>query len=407
MVKVRDIVGSALDRRRLVRSPSDAGEPFEVDCPCGTSLSGFRRRKYASLNCPHCGEEVYVLPLNPRRPPKPKLRQKDATWPPVASSPPREAEPARRVTIDPPREPAAQPPTDPLGRVRHHLYLRARVVWESLVTRCKQIRPPRFSRLQLTVGAVALLVLGTAAWQWDRFRQRQFAKDLVEHSALGIESFAEGEFGTAHQHLRRADRAARGLRGDSHRQRLAKQLSREADIWSSMALGSIHRLTAGSVDGAPVDPTEWPERFYERFMGRSLVFDALVTRVLLYSTELDVEEDSLDPEMLESDLPVAVPTGLHLEWSAVGPEARIEVLLPDVEEFSSVEIGSPQRFLFGARLAGLQPSADEPGLWFLLLEPESCTLLTLPEPLEQMGWPDVENLRSLLAAQAETLGVEH
>lgn len=407
MGKMRDMVGSALDRRRLKRSPSDAGEPFEVDCPCGTSLSGFRRRKHASLNCPHCGEAVYVLPLNPRRPPKPKLRKRDTSWPPAASSPPREAEPARRVTIDPPPEPAAPTPTDTLGRVRHRLFLRARVVGQSLIARFTQWRLPRFSRLQMTLAAVAVLVLVTAGWQWDRFRQRQFAQDLVEHSTLGIELFSEGEFAAARDHLRRADRAARGLRGDSSRQRLAQQLSREADIWSSLALGSIHRLTSGSVDGPPLEPKEWPQRFYERFMGRCLVFDAQVTRVSLYSTELDLAEESLDAEVPHSNLPAVVPTGLQLEWAAIGPEARIEIHLPDAVAFTDIEIGHPRRLLFGARLVDLQPSPDDPGLWLLFLDPESCTPLTLPDPLEQSGWPDVEHLRSLLAAQAEALGVEY
>lgn len=407
MGKMRDIVDSALHPRRLTRSPVDGDEPFEVDCPCGTTLGGFRRRQHATLRCPNCEEAVYIQALNPRRPPKPRRGRKHSDWPTTTITPRREVEPRRRVMIDSPEEPAGPPPTETFARVRHHLFLRGRAAWSELHTRAKAIRPPHFSRLQITMAAVALLVVATAAWQWDRYRQRQFAKDLVAYTSTGIESLAGGDFSAARDELRRADRAARGLRGDSPRQRAARQLYREADIWSSLAVGSIHRLTSGTLNAPPVDPQQWPEQFNERFLGRCLIFDARVTRTALYASPLKVKQDSVVPQPLDPPQSPAIPTGLKLEWAAIGPNARIEVVVPEVPEFASIDIGESRRVLFGARLAGLAPSPTEPGLWLLRLEPESCTPVTLTAPLEHLGWPDDEQLRTLIAQQAGEADVEY
>lgn len=407
MGKMRDIVDSALHPRRLKRSPADGDEPFEVDCPCGTTLSGLRRRRSATLQCPNCREPVYIQPLNPRRPPKPRRGKRQTEWPPTTVAPRREAEPKRRVMIDTPEEQLEPAPTDTLARVRHHLYLRGRAVWERALTRVKAIRPPHFSRLQITMAAVTLLVVATAAWQWDRYRQRQFAKDLVAYTEAGIESLAAGEFTKARDELYRADRAARGLRGESPRQRAAQQLYREAVVWSTLAVGSVHRLTSGTFDAPPPEPQRWPEQFNERFMGRSLIFDARLSRVALYSTSLEVDKDSVEPQEIEPPQSKAVPTGLQLEWAAIGPEARIEVIVPEIPEFASIKLGESRPVLFGARMTGLVPSPTEPGLWWLQLEPESCTPLTLPEPLLHLGWPNDDQLQTLITRQSDQAEVEY
>ncbi len=408
MVNVGDMVVSAIERRRqLSRSPSDANEPFEVDCSCGTSISGFRRGRFAELQCPNCGASVYVQPRNPRRSPKPHRRQQNADWPPSNAPPRRTNEPRRRVMIDTPPEQSEPSPSDTFARLRHHLFLRAHATWETIVAKIGTWRRPRVTRLQLTVVAVAVLVVSTAAWQWDRFRQQHFAKDLVTYTALGIESLGNGEFSTARDQLRRADRAARGLRGQSPRQRTARQLYRESIVWSSLAIGSIHRLTTAADGRPPVDPRQWPEQFHERFQGRSLIFDARVSRFVPYLDAADEGNEQAEPGAKNSPERSNPRTALRLEWAAIAPDARIEVRLPDVAAFAAIEAGETRRLLFGARLAGLEPSPDEAGLWLLELEPESCTLLTLLEPLEHLGWPDVAGLRSLITQQAGDAGVAY
>ncbi len=408
MVNVSDIVVSAIERRRLSRSASADDEPFEVDCSCGTSLSGFRRPRFAELQCPNCGATVYIQPRNPRRAPKPRRRQSDENWPPTNKPPGQAGESRRRVMIDTPPEQPQPSHADVVARLRHHLFLRCRAAWQAFVAKLGAWRRPRVTRLQLILTAVTMMVLATAAWQWDRYRQKQFAKDIVTYTASGIESLGNGEFVLARDQLRRADRAARGLRGESPRQRAAQQLFRESIIWSSLAVGSIHRLTTESFDGTPVDPEQWPQQFQERFMGRCLIFDARASRVLSHANELEEDHEQVEPGEIERPEKTGPRTMLRFEWAAMAPEARIEVRLPDVEAFSAIVPGEPPRqLLFGARLVGLEPSPTEAGLWLLTLAPESCTLLTLASPLEHMGWPDGNNLRTLTTRQASDAGVEH
>ena len=408
MMDVGDIVFTAIKRRRLMgRSPADDEEPFDVDCSCGTSLGGFRRQQFSELRCPHCGASIYIQPRNPRRSPKPRRRQHGVNWPPSPGQPRHADEPLRRVTVDTPPDQPEPSHFDALARSRYHLFLRGRAAWGCFVAKFGGWRRVRVTRLQLIMTAVTLMLLVTGAWQWDRYRQKQFAKDLVAYTALGIESLDSGEFFVARDQLRRADRAARGLRGQSPRQRTARQLYRESIIWSSLAVGSIHRLTSESADGAPIDPGQWPEQFRQRFIGRCLIFNALVSRVAFYDQGPKADNASGEPG--ESELPENSPprTELRLEWAAIAPEARIEIRLPDVEAFAAVVPGKPRLLLFGARLISLEPSPTEAGLWLLRLEPESCVLLTVSEPLEHLGWPNVDPLRTLILRQARDLGVAY
>ena len=249
-----------------------------------------------------------------------------------------------------------------------------------------------FSPARVAMMLMALLVTGTIAWRWDAYRQQQLGAELAFELDAGLTALESGELTDATGHLIAAGRAARRLRGDTDLQLRAEQYAREATAWKRLAVLPIETVLESTDTDADEAAELVRQQFAEHFAGGFLIFEAHITR----------RARSHQPEGAAGQ---AEPGGasqarLQAEWIAVGPAGAMVLELPDVRTFQEVQAGRSRRVLFGARLDRLVQDPIDERLWHLTLEPESCVLITLPAPLQHVGWPDVEAANALVMDQA-------
>lgn len=119
---------------------------------------------------------------------------------------------------------------------------------------------------------------------------------------------------------------------------------------------------------------EWREKF-EDYRGRSILFEDVLRR------------DAAGRPIL----------GVYVLRAG---EVEARIALEELTLLRELPLEPPQRWLFGARLAGLQ--REDGGVWTLRLEPDSGVLLTDAEAAAAC-WPGLidEDLRAVLHRQAE------
>jgi hypothetical protein len=271
-------------------------------------------------------------------------------------------------------------------------------------TRRAERRRRRITRSRRIVLAVVLLVGATLLITWRSALRTRYARDLEQDTAAGYAALVDADFVTAERLLDRARRAAVGLGGDAPAARRAVQLHHEASLWKSLLARPVDDLygalaTANSGNG---NGDVWRRVFDQAYRGRNLI---IATQIRLGD---DVNEPPVGDGGTASDNDPAAPARvLYLnDWSLVGEGVEIRLALGDIALLRRVPLDGPQEVILGGEIAELRPDAEQANLWWLTLVADSCTLITVAEPLAYYGWPADDTLDELLAQQHRWLGIE-
>lgn len=360
--------GVMVDANSTLDDATADAERFSLRCPCGHVLEGQRETIYQRLPCPECGEELFVLPRNPRPRPRPgKFPRND---PPAASS---------------------DPPTTPSGWVVPSLsWLSPRLLFVGAMATLRE-RLWRWRR-RAAFAVFLVAVAGTLALAWRARQRDHYAALLNTATRDGRAALVAGDWNLAFELLRDADRAARSLGGDSRQQRLAKHLFREANIWYRLSIRPLHEVSELLTDGP--DESSVRREFQRQFAGRTVIIDTLVSRDASWDEAGDAEhsnEEHLSPP-------------LSIEWQLCDETTCVTLRVDRAASFDWIRSGDAERVMFGAELRDIRPLGE--GHWEIALDGASCTLITQPEPLAELAWQTDEKLLALLTAQRQRAGIE-
>lgn len=237
-------------------------------------------------------------------------------------------------------------------------------------------RPVLAAGLTLALVIVVFVLLLTALGRRGPSIPADGVETIQDRIAAGQRALAEGHYRLAIEEFKTASdlraRQARLLSGTQARH--LTQLFRQAELLANLSSESLQEilLRAASLRR----PEEWQAQFAERYRGKAVVFDDHVQRVAGEHRLLTYEVRAGD-ETARVDL-----TGLKL--------------------LTTLPLDSPQRLLFGARLASI--TREPPGTWVIRFVPDSEVLLTdagaaascCPAPLE-------DDLRAVLRRQEQWL----
>lgn len=344
---------------------------FEVRCRCGAVLRGQRAVEETTALCPGCGSELSLLPVQPEPPPAP---------PPAGStfSPGTPAHDEQQ-TVGDLRDGAPTDSNAPPAIHPERLEQRRHLTW-----------------LRLGGVAVFLLVIATVYWGW---RQRQRQRDLVElQSALnqGQAALDAGDVDRAVAPLARAARAAERLGGTSGQGQHARQLHREAAIWSDLPMTSIDDFFFDhAADAAGDSPDPLVAAFDRDLAGRSIVIQGRIARTT--ATAGDSPAPGANAPADRADKKTAAPsTAIALDWAIVGENFQVEIAGADL---AGLNRAADAEVVFGAEIHSLERDPRQPGRWLVRLAPQSAVLLTADGPFAYYHWPDLEGVRTLLQRQ--------
>lgn len=343
-------------RRPAAPRKPDSSSTYRLICRCGAEITGQRAATYQTVSCERCGATRFILPRNPR--PRPTASTA-TTEPETSRSQPASSTPHRRRRRSP-------------------------------------RRPPPWPLIAGTLALIAVVALAT--WVW-RSRQAERAQvDLAIGLREGRAALHDVDFETALGHLATADRAARRLGDDTVDARTARHLYREAEVWSSQVNFSLYDLAEELEDVREDQAATAQASFGRRFAGRTIVVDALVTRLPREHEAAD------DPSKLGGIEPSQL--AFQVEWLVQSEDVTLELAIREHSALDWLEPDRPTRVIFGAELADLLPDVAKSSRWHIELVPGSCVLLTTVEPLAYAHWPVDDELGAVLARQAKQLGVE-
>ena len=333
-------MGLLLDHARKVfgREPRElpAAVPFELACACGLQLSGIRQDQRQFVQCPRCGQTLFVLPLSPYPVPRPL----DAA--------PRRAAP----------QGAAAAPTRRRRRKRPlvvRLRIRSRRARRRIVRGLWRMVPPArwFSRGRLLIYAIVVLIVGTAAMTTYVSARNRLPSEIVAFRKLWTTALEEGRLHDAREVLDRATKALRRYGSGDEQQREIVQLAAEVALLDDLVRG---------FDGPP---QQWLESVKDASSHPSLVLDVVVIPTA-------AEDGVASGHRIDSRLLLGVEP------------ARLDI--SDLKLFRPGHPAEPQRVLFGARIGSVQLAPDN-SAWVIRFVPDSGVWITSELCLEKAGWP--------------------
>ncbi|MBL9125621.1 MAG: hypothetical protein JNG90_18425 [Planctomycetaceae bacterium] len=345
-------------------------------CGCGIVVRGERHPGESSVVCPSCGLELPLPDASPGTlapPPAGAVQFVPATRESVAAA----AALDKRGTVAAPADEAGLHP-DRLEQRRH------------------------VTSLQILAAVVLLLVVGTVAWGWYSRRQQRFLLELQDLTTAGQSALDRGEFERAVELLREADRAARGLHATDAQGQLARQLYREAMIWSRLAVSGIDEFFFARAAAAAGAGAGLPAEFDRELAGRTVVIQAHGVRTAAAAPmppggAAPAAEVRPEPKRQPARRPARLP--LELDWLIAGERFQVKISPKDLADLPGVPENGEHELLFGAELQSVEPDPARPGGWLVRLVPQSAVLLTGEGPFASIHWPDPDSLRELLAGQ--------
>lgn len=227
------------------------------------------------------------------------------------------------------------------------------------------------------VVAVFAVVLGNAG------RPQPLVASKPESITLRLRdgrlALSQGKFRTAvrelaaAQALRERNPAAVPL---SERRELS-QLHRQASLLADLLSEPLEDVIRHAADLSALDEQEWQAQFADRFKGRAVVFDDEVRRDAAGTYQL-----------------------LGYRLFVRGKPARVEI--GDLQLLRALPLDTPQRLLFGARLADVRLEAG--GTWVAHLVPDSGVLLTERGAVSAICPLSADELRDILLRQEAWVG---
>jgi hypothetical protein len=232
-------VGGLISRARRwwsgVRPPPAPVVPYEVACPCGQAVRGFRASHHQVVACGGCGQSLFVLPRSAYPPPDHFVKVRASA---------REARPRFAVVLRP---------------------------W----------RLPLLAALG-TLAAVVLTYALVLPWlvRTDQAADSETARAqaIAAHVERGRKALAEGSFQLAQGELdaaRREWERSPLLLTASDGRRLS-QLHREAGLLAGLLRNSLQEILHQAA-GVRRDE-EWQAQFRDNYLGRGVIFDDVVRR---------------------------------------------------------------------------------------------------------------------------------
>lgn len=262
--------------RVLKRGGSAVSEPppvFELTCPCGELIRGFRRQQSQRVICKGCGEPYFILARN--------------AYPPVASA---VEGGSRRSQKNPPGAvstvvveddegagsgTAARSPRKPSAETRKATVRRP----DKLSLEQAERVPRRFFRPLRIALAATVLLLGVTGYSLIRNRQMaQAERTFREQHDKGISALRDGEFATAAGHLAEAERALEVLGRDDLAARQTRQMHRETRaVAGLMSMSLLDLILEGEQAVREQRLSEWQDGVKRRFGGTWLVAQTVVS----------------------------------------------------------------------------------------------------------------------------------
>lgn len=259
------------------------------------------------------------------------------------------------------------------------------------------------------------MLAATAAWTFRNYQRARYIRELSANVAAGRSALEQGDFFEAQRLLDVADRAARGLGGESPQARLAIQLNREAYLWSNLCVNPVEQFfDAYSDELAGGEAGKREREFARQYGGRTLIVSGWLTRepppTALTEGEATEEDDTggeKSADLTATSEPGTAQRGsVRLEWAVCGENYRVELDLGDGALFDAARLGESHEVVFGVEIAGLARSPTDPSVWKLQIVPQRSALLTAAEPLLRAGWPTTDELSEVLARQRSWLEIE-
>lgn len=402
-----DLLGRA---KRMIRNlgpvEPPAPQPFDVACPEGHRLQGFRNEGYQALRCPVCGEGIFVLPRSPLPDPKISTRASDAKTSARRESEDEDAGPI--PLVDPPSAPLASEEeeaeiewVDSEGRANEPDQ-EVEIPFEEELAARRKSRPKaeeaveedseedetaswdepasfnhgwvRRNRPVLAVTAVLILVAATLGLSLRRERLKEYPRWVERGRTEGIAALEQGEFDKARTILDRARDAADALRGEIEGADAVRQAADEADLIADLVPKTLEEILYEAATFPDLD--EWPDHFRRRYQGRSILIDSTVRLVGRSQDRRDAGAPELDYLVLAR---------------GPGRPRSATISLKGVVLFQNLDLKTGDRAVFGARLAGFRLRSDGSG-WTVELEPKTAVLMTHPKALAALGFYDPDPL---------------
>lgn len=339
-------MGLLLDRARKVfgHGPRELppAEPFEISCACGLQLSGIRQDQRQFVQCPRCGQTLFVLPLSPY--------------------------PAPRLIEAVPRQPRAAP-TKPRRRKRPlgvRLRIRSRRAKRRVVRGLWRMVPPArwFSRGRMVSYAIVVLIVGTAALTFYLNKKNRLPGEIAAALKAGTAALKEDRLHEAREVLDGIKKQLLFYGSGDEQQREIVQLAAEVAVLDDLLRGF-----------------EGPPQQWDSSSHPSLVLDVVVS-----------------PAAAED----GVASGCRIDSRLLlGVEpARLDI--SNLKLFRPGRPAEPQRVIFGARIASVELAPDNRE-WVIRFVPDSGVWLTSELCLDKAGWPlddaSVDATRELLRTQ--------
>ncbi|MEX0717935.1 MAG: hypothetical protein WD066_15175 [Planctomycetaceae bacterium] len=351
---------------------------YFVTCGCGREFEGVRGVRSWEIECPTCGEHLFLLPRDVY-PPLPE--------PPVSRPTPRERpERAEPETPNPEPEPEVarpRPRREPPSPAR-------RPVRETLATWVRRARggaTDRDGRARRIVTPLRGIVLATLAvatitgwWMWRQESLARAEATLRDSLERGTAALDGRDYSAAAVEYAAAARALDVLRRDDSFAADVRQTSRQLTAMENLLHVPLEEAlaeTRGGVaarDGSLRIPFPHAERW--------LVLDATVRRAA----------DS-DGTVYEIAYPLAVD----------GAPVSLRVRPPAFAESKIDE--RPSRVVFAARLASVRSGGEASPVLAVELDSRSLFLWTNAEFLAQLGFAPDERATRVLDSQARAAGV--
>ena len=341
-------------------------QPFEVVCSCGGVLRGVRRQDSRTVDCPRCGERVFVLSIDVYPQPRPKEFPKKETIPERSTSP--ETAPKKRV-----KRP----------RVRERLRKRAKDVREKvglLLRRTADRQKKIFTPFRLVLLCMTALIVGTIYLVVHRSALERAESTLRNASENGYSALSDGDFLTASKEFQSACEALDILGRDDETARAIRQMSKETTAAVHLARDSLFEIV-----------TSFPEAFGEEaaswnYGGAWIVIETIVEKPTIVD---GVDRVTIDYPLIVDDCSVVI-------------EADSAIL-----DQLSLRDG-PRKVIFAAQLESFRLVG---GSWVIRLKAETAFLWSNYDNYRALSFamedPQTEQeLRELLDHQSRLIGIK-
>ena len=381
-----------------------APQSYDIACPKGHRLRGYRNEGYQAIRCPTCGEGIFVLPRSPlpdpkattpngRSPSTNRRENEEDTGPIPLVDPPRgrrieEENEAEIEWVDSETEPTERGQDVEIS-IEEELAARRDRKQKSGSVIEKEVeeeeepeeefnRPSRSDwtrgkRPALAVAAVLILVAATVGLSIRRGRLREYPRWVERGRTEGIEALDRGEFDKARTILTRAREGVNALGSEIQGADTILQAAAEADLIADLVPKTLEEI----LDEAATYPNldDWPAHFRQMYKGRAIIIDSTVRR-------------AGNPKDLAESIPLELDYLVLTKGPGSPRAARISV--KGVVLFQYLDLKAGDRIVFGARLASLSTENEGSG-WVVELEPKSAGLMTHPKALSALGFPNPED----------------